>query len=45
MGLLRGAVGFFTFFAAFVLKTQDEPAWIYGLVLVGERGRQRRSEP
>ena len=34
MGLLRGAVGFFTFFAAFVLKTQHEPAWIYGLVLM-----------
>jgi hypothetical protein len=34
MGLLRGVVGFFTFFAAFVLKTQHEPAYIYGLVLV-----------
>ena len=34
MALLRGAVGFFTFFAAFVLKTQREPAWIYGLVLM-----------
>jgi hypothetical protein len=34
MGLLRGAVGFFTFFAAFVLKTQHEPAWIWGLVLM-----------
>jgi len=34
MGLMRGAVGFFTFFAAFVLKTRHEPAWIYGLVLL-----------
>jgi MFS family permease len=34
MGLMRGAVGFFTFFAAFVLKTRAEPAWIYGLVLL-----------
>jgi MFS family permease len=34
MGLLRGVVGFFTFFAAFVLKTQREPAYIYGLVLM-----------
>lgn len=34
MGIMRGAVGFFTFFAAFVLKTQHEPAWIYGLVLM-----------
>ena len=41
-GLVRGVVGFITFFAAFVLKKQGEPAWIYGLVLIGERGRQRR---
>ena len=45
MGLLRGAVGFFTFFAAFVLKTQHEPAWVFGLVLmmsaVGNGHRQR----
>jgi hypothetical protein len=34
MGLLRGAVGFFTFFAAFLLKTKHEPAWIYGAVLM-----------
>ena len=35
MGLVRGVVGFITFFAAFVLKKQGEPAWVYGLVLVG----------
>ena len=34
MGLMRGAVGFFTFFAAFVLKSGREPAWMYGLVLM-----------
>jgi hypothetical protein len=35
MGLMRGVVGFTTFFAAFVLKKQGEPAWVYGLVLIG----------
>ena len=35
MGLVRGVVGFTTFFAAFVLKKQGEPAWVFGLVLVG----------
>jgi hypothetical protein len=35
MGLVRGVVGFTTFFAAFVLKKQGEPAWVYGVVLVG----------
>src|SRR5262245_44691289 len=35
MGLVRGVVGFVTFFAAFVLKKQHEPAWVYGLVLIG----------
>jgi Major Facilitator Superfamily len=34
MGMLRGTVGFFTFFAAFVLKERGEPAWLYGLVLM-----------
>jgi hypothetical protein len=34
MGLLRATVGFFTFFAAFVLKTSKEPAWLYGVVLL-----------
>jgi MFS family permease len=34
MGLLRGTVGFFTFFAAFVLKSRGEPAWLFGLVLM-----------
>jgi hypothetical protein len=34
MGLVRGVVGFTTFFAAFVLKKQGEPAWVYGLVIV-----------
>ncbi len=33
MGLLRGTVGFFTFFAAFVLKASKQPAWMFGLVL------------
>jgi hypothetical protein len=35
MGLMRGVVGFVTFFAAFVLKKQGEPAWVYGLVIIG----------
>jgi MFS family permease len=35
MGLVRGVVGFTTFFAAFALKKQHEPAWVFGLVLVG----------
>jgi MFS family permease len=34
MGLLRGVVGFFTFFAAFALKRAGEPAWLFGVVLV-----------
>ena len=34
MGVMRSVVGFFTFFAAFVLKSHAEPAWIYGLVLM-----------
>ena len=34
MGLLRATVGFFTFFAAFVLKTSREPAWMFGVVLM-----------
>jgi hypothetical protein len=33
MGLLRGVVGFVTFFAAFVLKRAHEPAWVYGALL------------
>lgn len=33
MALFRGVVGFMTFFAAFVLKKADEPAWVFGLVL------------
>ena len=32
--LLRGVVGFFTFFAAFALKKQGEPAWLFGLVII-----------
>jgi hypothetical protein len=35
MGLVRGVVGFTTFFAAFVLRKQEEPAWVFGLVLLG----------
>jgi predicted MFS family arabinose efflux permease len=34
MALMRGVAGFFTFFAAFVLKSNHEPAWMYGLILV-----------
>jgi hypothetical protein len=33
MGLLRGVVGFMTFFVGFLLKKQGEPAWVYGLVM------------
>ena len=33
MGLLRGVVGFMTFFAAFILKAEGEPAWVYGALL------------
>lgn len=33
MGLLRGAVGFMTFFVGFLLKQQKEAAWVYGFVL------------
>lgn len=35
MGFVRAVVGFFTFFAGFVLKDQGEPAWVYGLVIAG----------
>ena len=34
MGLMRATVGFFTFFAAFVLKSSKEPAWMFGVVLM-----------
>lgn len=34
MALLRGVVGFVTFFAAFLLKDNNEPKWMYGLLLV-----------
>jgi len=34
MGLLRGVVGFFTFFAAFALKRAHEPAWVFGIVIL-----------
>ncbi|HYV59847.1 MAG TPA: MFS transporter [Acidimicrobiia bacterium] len=34
MGLLRGAVGFLTFFLAFGLRANDEAPWVFGLVLV-----------
>jgi len=33
MGFFRGVVGFMTFFAAFVLKRQHAPAWMFGLVV------------
>lgn len=34
MALIRGAMGFFTFFAAFTLKAAGEPTWVFGLVAV-----------
>jgi hypothetical protein len=34
MALLRGVVGFVTFFAAFVLKSAHEPAWVYGALIL-----------
>ncbi len=34
MGILRGVVGFTTFFAVFMLKSENEPAWMYGAVLL-----------
>jgi predicted MFS family arabinose efflux permease len=34
MALLRGVVGFFTFFAAFALKRAGEPAWMFGVVII-----------
>lgn len=34
MGVLRSSVGFATFLVALVLKTNAEPAWIYGLALL-----------
>jgi predicted MFS family arabinose efflux permease len=34
MGLLRGAIGFLTFFLAFGLRDNDEPAWVFGAILV-----------
>lgn len=33
MGLLRGGVGFLTFFLAFALRDAGEPAWFFGLVI------------
>ncbi|MFN0088919.1 MAG: hypothetical protein ACKVWR_01410 [Acidimicrobiales bacterium] len=32
MGLLRAATGFLTFLAAFALRRNGEPAWVYGAV-------------
>jgi hypothetical protein len=34
MGLLRGAVGFLTFFLAFGLRDNGEPAWVFGAMIV-----------
>ncbi len=34
MGLLRGAVGFLTFFLAFGLRDNGEPPWVFGAMLV-----------
>lgn len=34
MALLRGVVGFYTFFAAFELKKSGQPAWMFGVVLI-----------
>jgi hypothetical protein len=35
MALLRGGVGFLTFFLAFALRDAGEPAWFFGLVIAG----------
>ncbi|WP_195210270.1 MFS transporter [Actinomarinicola tropica] len=32
MALVRGAVGYFAFFAAFTLKAAGEPTWVFGAV-------------
>ncbi|MBK5223273.1 MAG: hypothetical protein JJE52_10450 [Acidimicrobiia bacterium] len=32
MALVRGGVGFFSFFVAFTLKAEGEPAWVFALV-------------
>jgi MFS family permease len=32
---LRGGVGFFVFMLAFTLRRESEPAWVYGLAVVG----------
>jgi Major Facilitator Superfamily len=34
MALLRGAIGFITFFLAFGLRDNDEPAWLFGAVII-----------
>jgi MFS family permease len=34
MGLLRGAIGFLTFFLAFGLRDNGEPAWVFGAIIV-----------
>jgi Major Facilitator Superfamily len=34
MGLLRGAIGFVTFFLAFGLRDNGEPAWVFGAIIV-----------
>lgn len=33
MGSVRAAVGFMTFFGAFILKDLEEPAWVFGLII------------
>lgn len=35
MAVIRGAVGFVTFLFAFALRSDDEPAWVFGAVIVG----------
>jgi predicted MFS family arabinose efflux permease len=34
MGLLRGAIGFITFFLAFGLRDNGEPAWVFGAMII-----------
>ena len=34
MGVLRGGVGFLTFLAAFALRRDDAPSWVFGVVLL-----------
>ena len=45
MALLRGGVGFLTFFLAFALRDAGEPAWFFGLVIAASAVGQLRRQP